>query len=100
MFGCLPRRRFDLGRLFQPFRKWRIREEARAERAGVHDAHASCFEIWNRFVRKARVLERVLVIAQDTIDFRLVADEPEDLLRIPAEAYEAHLALPLNFAKR
>src|SRR5438876_6289743 len=87
-------------RFLEPRRQRRVGQQTRAERTGVQDADAFRFEIGNRLVGEARVLERVLIVVQHAVHVGPIADEPEDFLRITAEADEAHLALPLNLPER
>ena len=87
-------------RFLEPRGQRRVREQPRAERAGIHHADAFRLEIRDDLVGEARVLQRVLVVAQRAIDARLVEDEAEDFHRVTAEADVAHLARGLRLAQR
>ena len=93
-------RRLHVLRFLEPFRQRRVREQASAERARIHAPDTLCLQIGNGFIRKARVLQGVLIVTQDAIHVRLVANEAENLLRVTAEANEAHLALLVEFLRR
>src|SRR3989442_1711963 len=96
MLGGFARGGLHSLRFLEPRRQWRVGQQTRAERTGVQDADAFRFEIGNRLVGEARVLERVLIVAQHAVHVDLIANEPEDFLRITAETDEAHFALMLN----
>ena len=85
--------------LLEPSRERGVGKEAGAEGSGVHHADTLRLQVGHRLVGEAGVLERVLVVAQHAIDLGLVADEPEDLLRVAAEADGLHLAGLLGLAE-
>ena len=88
---------FDVLGLFEPGGQRGVRQQPGAEGASVHDADAFLLQIGHSLVGKASVLQRVLVVREHAVDIDLVADEPEDLHRVTAEADEPHLAGLLNF---
>ena len=85
--------------LFQPGGQRRVRQQARAKRTGIHHAHAFGLEIRHGFIGKARVLQRVLVVAQHAVDRGLIDDELENLHRVAAETDVARLAGFLDFSE-
>ena len=93
--GC-----FHIFGFLQPRRQGRVREKSRAERTGIHRAHAFRFQIRNRLVGEARVLQCVLIVAQHAVHVRLLADEAEDFLRIAGEADVADFPGLLDFSQR
>ena len=78
--------------LLQPSGQGSVGEQARAEGTCVHGADPAGLQVGHGLLGEAGVLERVLVVAEHTVHGGLIGDEAEDLLRIAAEAHEAHLA--------
>lgn len=93
------RGRFDGFGLLQPRRERSVGQQTGGKRTGIHDADALRLEIRHRLVHEPGILQRVLVVREDAVDVDLVADEPEDPLRIAAEADEPHLARLLDLAE-
>src|SRR5262249_49033466 len=77
-----------------------IRQQARAERTGIHHADAFVLQIWNGFVGKSGILKGVLIVTEHAVDLGLIANKPKDFLRITAETDEAHLSSLLCFPQR
>ena len=79
-------------RLLEPGRQGSVGEQACAEGSGIHGADPAGLQVGHRFLGEAGVLEGVLVVAEHAVHRGLISDDAEDLLRIAAEAHEAHLA--------
>ena len=78
--------------LLEPGRQGSVGEQACAEGSGIHGADPAGLQVGHRFLGEAGVLEGVLVVAEHAVHRGLISDDAEDLLRIAAEAHEAHLA--------
>jgi hypothetical protein len=89
-FRCLARRGFHLFGLFQPGWQRRIGEQTRGERAGIHRADAACLQLRHKLIGEARILQRVLIVAQHAIQLRLPEHVFERLHRITGDADETH----------
>ena len=84
----------------KPHRQGSVREQARTERSGRHHPDIFRNQIGHDLVGEARVLQRVLVIAEHAVDARLLKDELENFHRVTAEPDVAGFSGLLDFAQR
>src|SRR5262249_40319828 len=78
MVGGFARGGFDIFRLFEPGWQGSAGEEPRAEGPSVHNAHAFGLEVQDGLFGEPSILESVLVVAENAVHLRLVADETEN----------------------